>query len=389
MNILMIGNGFDLAHKLPTTYGDFLDYTNVLIEFLKLGNKDVFYKLNKDIVQAIISNASSNNVSILERKDMFDELIYNNDWIDYFNEIRNNIGENWIDFEKEIANVIKILDNESSSGIGGKISTTPIKYFNDKYLEINPWGIEKYINEIETYKELRDKLIDDLNRLIRFFEIYITEIISGIDTGLKLKDIELLEIDKVISFNYSDTYNKLYNSKAEIDFIHGKACRGNDLITNNMVLGIDEYLDEDEKDTSIDYIEFKKYYQRIYKSTGQKYKEWTDEIEEEYMFTISNLKTKYEKHQDIKKLFNLKKNQDSMHNLYIFGHSLDVTDKDIIKNLVLHDNVNTTIYYHNRETRGRLITNLVKVIGQDELMRRTGGSTQTIFFKEQCEPMKT
>ena len=26
MNILVIGNGFDLAHGLPTTYGDFLKY---------------------------------------------------------------------------------------------------------------------------------------------------------------------------------------------------------------------------------------------------------------------------------------------------------------------------------------------------------------------------
>ena len=26
MEILIIGNGFDLAHKLPTSYVDFLDY---------------------------------------------------------------------------------------------------------------------------------------------------------------------------------------------------------------------------------------------------------------------------------------------------------------------------------------------------------------------------
>lgn len=32
---------------------------------------------------------------------------------------------------------------------------------------------------------------------------------------------------------------------------------------------------------------------------------------------------------------------------------------------------------------GRKIANLVKVIGQDELIRRTGGSTKTIEFKQQ------
>ena len=34
---------------------------------------------------------------------------------------------------------------------------------------------------------------------------------------------------------------------------------------------------------------------------------------------------------------------------------------------------------------GQQIANLVKVIGQDELIRRTGGSTKTIEFKLQAK----
>ena len=30
MNIIVIGNGFDLAHGLPTKYTDFLEYVKVL-----------------------------------------------------------------------------------------------------------------------------------------------------------------------------------------------------------------------------------------------------------------------------------------------------------------------------------------------------------------------
>ena len=71
------------------------------------------------------------------------------------------------------------------------------------------------------------------------------------------------------------------------------------------------------------------------------------------------------------------------HNLYIFGHSLDVTDKDILRDLILNDNVYTTIFYHDKDTMGQQIANLVKVIGQDELIRRTGGSEKTIEFKKQ------
>ena len=38
MNILVLGNGFDLAHKLPTAYEDFLNFTDAFIEY-KNNNK--------------------------------------------------------------------------------------------------------------------------------------------------------------------------------------------------------------------------------------------------------------------------------------------------------------------------------------------------------------
>lgn len=75
-------------------------------------------------------------------------------------------------------------------------------------------------------------------------------------------------------------------------------------------------------------------------------------------------------------------------------HSLDITDKDILRELILNDNVHTTIYYHKtydnngKDDNGRSdlalkIANLVKAIGQDELIRRTDGRTKTIEFKLQ------
>lgn len=78
--------------------------------------------------------------------------------------------------------------------------------------------------------------------------------------------------------------------------------------------------------------------------------------------------------------------KDNFHNIYIFGHSLDVTDKDILRDLILNDNVYTTIFYYNKDVMGQQIANLVKVIGQDELIRRTSGNTKTIEFRLQ-QPM--
>ncbi|MFQ9358139.1 MAG: AbiH family protein [Anaerobutyricum hallii] len=33
MNILVVGNGSDLAHRLPTTYKDFLEFAGALGEY--------------------------------------------------------------------------------------------------------------------------------------------------------------------------------------------------------------------------------------------------------------------------------------------------------------------------------------------------------------------
>lgn len=41
------------------------------------------------------------------------------------------------------------------------------------------------------------------------------------------------------------------------------------------------------------------------------------------------------------------------HNLYIFGHSLDITDADILRDLILNDNVYNTINYHDKQIMGQ------------------------------------
>lgn len=112
-----------------------------------------------------------------------------------------------------------------------------------------------------------------------------------------------------------------------------------------------------KKNSNIEFIQFKKFFQRIYKGTGCLYKDWIMECFENSF--IDEL------------------------NLYFIGHSLDVTDKDILSELILCDGAKTTIYYHNQDALGRMIANLVKVIGEDELISRTGGSKAAISFVQQ------
>ena len=60
-----------------------------------------------------------------------------------------------------------------------------------------------------------------------------------------------------------------------------------------------------------------------------------------------------------------------------------MTDKEVLRELILHDTVATVIFYYSKDDFGTKIANLVKVIGQDELIRRTGGNTKTISFRKQ------
>ena len=67
-------------------------------------------------------------------------------------------------------------------------------------------------------------------------------------------------------------------------------------------------------------------------------------------------------------------------NVYIYGHSLDATDKDILSALITAENTKTTIFYHDSSALEKQIANLVEVITEDELIRQTG-KKELVFQK--------
>lgn len=427
MNILLIGNGFDLAHELPTKYGDFLEWVKVIRQVSIIENgatlKDVDWgKTNIQVKEFIINNKMNGNMGIFSQEKICNELLNDNIWIDYFLQCDMYQKENWIDFEREISRVIQAIDNDMKrdkldENMIVRRCTEPFleKTFLNDYEQIEQarnqqayeaieggeksegrkWSVgekaehfQKYREEhpIEnlkseiTYRQLIVKLETDLDRLIRALEVYLAEYVDNIIRNSKENKIVSnfsFNTDHVLSFNYSNTFEWIYGKgkRVEYDYIHGKADISNTIESNNMVLGIDEYLSPEKADKEIDFIAFKKYYQRIYKGTGCKHKDWLYEIKESKKTTETKLRSEY----PIQIPF-VKFNKSEKHNLFIFGHSLDITDKDILRDLILNDNIYTEIYCVDKKDLKRKISNLVKVIGPDELVRRTGGSTETIKF---------
>ena len=119
-----------------------------------------------------------------------------------------------------------------------------------------------------------------------------------------------------------------------------------------MVLGIDEYLSEDDRNKNVEFVGFKKYYQRIFKQTDYSYTGWFDTFK--------------------------------LINLYIIGHSLDVTDKDVLSEILLRKYVRTTIFYHDKQANGTQISNLVRVLGYDNInmLTRGGDPYRSITFSQ-------
>ena len=384
----MIGNGFDLEHELPTKYTQFLEFVT-RFKYAYLSANSVpkrLYDIKDDYLKTIFENPEYE-----DRVVALHTFTENNVWINYFQKVyKKHLAnkENWIDFESEISLIIQTFNSVSrdiqetiqKGGVGTVLSQRQLnvlalfleKMDSSSGMATHVWKKE----EIDFWKQ---KLLEDLNKLTRALEIYLSDYISNFMLGNGLPDIKNLPyLDKILSFNYTCTYQRIYGEHPflEFDYVHGKADLRNDIQSTNMVLGIDEYLEGDARDKDLEFIEFKKFFQRIHKETGGLYEGWLEEIQsEKKIYEISAIVKEngiVKKHHRVVKY----------HKVFIFGHSLDITDKDILRKFILNENVKIIIFYTDKEDYKKKIINLIKIIGQDELVKRTGGKNKTIVFQK-------
>lgn len=383
--MLVIGNGFDLEHKLKTSYKDFITFYNRMVNIhAEIEGEDakVFFTFDKSKIK-FKDSKDEKDVYYITKEDI--EKCENNDqekdknfWIDYIKYIceKSSQAENekWYDIENHIKEVIESLayidnhlkevfelenpqqnDSSSQNDLHLHRSFETINYLVEKlkYLEgINRKNIEK----------LKNRLYEDLEKIMHMLELYLRILISdkklkssslfkqiiyeNTDIELDIKsDTELntkLTTDYFISFNYTHTLEEIYRIKAEkISYIHGKVTLTKEQQGSNIVFGIGKEIKGIEDLNRYDYIRFQKYYQRVIKQTDNQYKEWLSCCENE---------------------------QESLA-IFIFGHSLDETDGDVIRNLIECKVATIYIFYLNSKALGSIITNLIKIIGEDELVK--------------------
>jgi hypothetical protein len=410
--ILILGNGFDLAHGLPTKYSHFLDFCCIVDEMQRyiLCNDE---KMINEFKEEWINNWETTttikdafleefckfrniirNINCTERRPVISDigiLIEDNIWYRYFIKIYDDgcmKGENWIDFESEIRLIIKIVDENSLAltDYFDDVIEKIIDFPERQKLKIFKNILKYYIEPETTVRDFREKAFEDLERLTRALELYLGSFVEKIQINAKIPELENLKPDYVINFNYTDTYERFYKketynkeetyNEVTVYHIHGKVDITRSEEENNMVLGIDEYWTGDKRDERTDFTIFKKFVQRIQKHTGNENYKYLKEIQDIFKEKGKNWSGNVDKS---------KVHSDGISYVYIFGHSLDVTDKDILSSFVGDDSTSVTVYCRNKGTEGELIANTIKLIGAEKLLDKSNYIPTKLDFVIQKE----
>ena len=369
--ILIVGNGFDLAHNLRTKYSDVLDVFKTWKAFYgSYKNRKTDTEFDEKIADNIQKALESYDSKNLEK---LDKIIEKNSWIAYYSGCGAEI-DLWIDFERELVPVLDIFNFILSADIN--LEDRSIKFEKNSFFKFNSFFPEYFTilnNKIfvnknyvdSSYGLMKKTLLRDLkNEFLEFIEaleIYFYEFVEKASGIHPISQIRKIEPDYIISFNY--THTEKYYGVNNIHHIHGVIRDNLDSGINNMVLGVNDY---DNKD----FIYFVKYFQRIQKHCGVDYKYF---INEPCIFKSSD---------EFDKEYN-------DYELYIYGHSLDETDKDVLKFAIGDfDDENkfqmkarkVVIYYYDQQDFELKVINLITLFGRD-IVEKNMDDDKIIFIK--------
>lgn len=365
--ILILGNGFDLAMGRKTSYKDFIEFADKLF---------------------------------VERDDQLDEFLKkhqidiekyrNNLYIQYINENKSTLGENWSNLEIMISQLAEAIDffrlnSDKLYHKNGNLYPEYVDRFHKMMNEEDNSTSKIFIGTIffklyDRYgwfrlerglaiSDLNNEFIRHLELLTELLEIYLSyrdfidfEVVPIIPSVTVLDVIDGISKASVISFNYTHTPNRLYKiSLGKTHFIHGEIdLERRKHKINTMVFGIEDK----ETEINSNLIPYQKFYQRVVKETGNAYERFFDQ--------------EYDISKGIPRI---------VKNIIIFGHSVDPLDKEIFEKCFKL--VNNKCYqsrfiftYFNETAKRSIIKNLAIILGKDELVELTG-QKRVVFVQSQ------
>lgn len=390
--ILIIGNGFDLAHFLPTKYEHFIHAMKV-VEGASSDTSLAFENLYKDLLdkEDYVLTKCKELYNIEELKmtvkqvNRLKENLVDNGWFQFFKSQIDSGIDTWIDFENEVKHVLdslcSLIDEIEEDvknfqiALDKKTASIQTRLITEKMFRKHPaltkilWQFDiiekeqlnsgrftlnkefvKYYHKRAVYLDTNKifvNLTKQWNSFIEIFSVYI----EYIDTFKPKKELVLpkaLSKDEctIYSFNYSSTVERLYKH-AHIQFLHGKTGGNN---TNTIVLGISALENKilvEEKAYG-----FVKYYQKLVNST-------------DYQFLRGNPDVTDLEREKIKADV---RGENEIIEIYLWGHSLDSSDSDYIEevfgfNQGSNPSVNVIVYYFG--SPHAQLANLISIMGKD------------------------
>ncbi|TXN37699.1 hypothetical protein FVB32_05270 [Flagellimonas hymeniacidonis] len=357
--IIIIGNGFDLAHGLKTSFSDFADY---LIENL------IVPELDKVVVrrQSINSLFQPEFTKELSRKSMTSyetnhlEIIWStlmdyrpNELIQYLKKEPQVIAEfinnkflgklyanryiNWFDIENAYFQELVITKNRILGGGSTKKNIEGLEVLNREFTEVKDL-LSKYLKTIEITKsqEIQD-----------FFDSYLRRAANAY----------------IINFNFTNTIEDYfkrddYPLNIETNYIHGS------LMENNIVFGYGNDKDSDYEDIkNLEIDEFLMYFKTFEYQRNSNYNQIHDHA--------IKLFTKFE--------------------ILVLGHSLGTTDKTLLAELFNSTGCNKVHIFKRRDLENnpnnafkgfiKLTYSASRIFANEETLRKKlSNYEQSAFF---------
>lgn len=348
--IVLIGNGFDIAHGLKTSYADFINWYweewgkrlagsgNKIEEddFCSFSMNDIglggwylvrgycYYNINMEFTEFIQRVKNSSELFEFKYKSPFFEQIN-----------KSFETKHWVDIENEYYDLL-----------------IKAKTFGDQYLTLN-----KQLDSV------RDKLITYLCEVSKEYPQMIEEIKEKIYRPIERRELQssypyirneelVIRNTLLLNFNYTNTPEMYSADNSTVNYIHGKLDE-----PQSVIFGYGDELDEN-------------------------YKRLKEQNDFECMRQVKSIR--YLEHDNYRRM--LEFIESDLFQVVIMGHSCGNSDRTLLNTIFEHRNcVSIKPYYYMKDDRtdnySELTISINRNFNDPKLMR------DRVVCKDYCEPL--
>ena len=380
--LVIIGNGFDMAHGLKTSYMDFINWyweqrLNALLTKNSAVSKDCLCKLEIRNTRVFASWLSYFHFNSLRDKitsewkylplDIISAFKENPDdfsviYSPFFETIMQSIEtKGWVDIENDYYQLLKKSIENPKCGYTVKDLNLQLSYLQSKLIE--------YLSGFEANKErkdLQDAMIDYFNPA-DFSTEGRKKAIDSI--GLDNNDLDVIDHEEVrynfevqkkliperimlLSFNYTGTVRMYNNFNITHNYIHGELAK-----PNNIIFGYGDELDKN-------------------------YQDILDKNDNELLRNVKSVR--YLETRNYHEMLDFI--QTAPFQVFIMGHSCGNSDRTLLNTVFEHENcISIKPFYHiwddGTDTYLDLVQNILRNFTNMKLFR------DRVVNKEQCQTM--